>query len=61
MTKAYEARVIPSKIEFLLYNINARAKRIQELYDENKADKKKIAELEKKIAELEREQKKEGL
>ena len=47
MTKAYESRLIPSEIEFLLYNINARAKRIQELYDENKADKKKIAELER--------------
>jgi len=47
MTKAYEARVVPSEIEFLLYNINARAKRIQGLYDENKADRAKIAELER--------------
>ena len=46
MSEAYEARVIPSEIEFLLYNINARAKRIQGLYDENKADRAKIAELE---------------
>jgi len=54
MTKAYESRVVPSEIEFLLYNINARAREIQGLYDENKEDRAKIAE-------LEREQKKEGL
>jgi len=46
MIKAYKSRVIPSKIAFLLYNINARARKIQGLYDENKADKAKIAELE---------------
>ena len=47
MTKAYEARVVPSEIEFLLYNINARARKIQELYDENLKDTAKIAQIEK--------------
>ena len=47
MTKAYESRVVPSKIAFLLYNINARARKIKWLYDENKADQAKIAELER--------------
>jgi len=47
MSEAYEGRVIPSKIAFLLYNINARARKIQWLYDENKADQAKIAELER--------------
>ena len=48
MSEAYEARVIPSKIASLLYNINARARKIQWLYDENKADQAKIEELEQK-------------
>ena len=47
MTKAYEARVVPSEIEFLLYNINARSRKIQQFYDENKEDREKIEELER--------------
>ena len=47
MSEAYEARVVPSKIDFLLYNINARARKIQELYDENLKDTAKIAQIEK--------------
>ena len=47
MTKAYKARVVPSKIEFLLYNINARARKIKQLYDENLKDTAKIAQIEK--------------
>ena len=47
MTKAYESRVIPSKIASLLYNINDRDRKIQGLYDENKEDRAKIAELER--------------
>jgi len=47
MSEAYEALVVPSEIAFLLYNINARARKIQELYDENLKDTAKIAQIEK--------------
>ena len=35
-----------TEIEFLLYQINARVRKIQELADENKADKARIKEIE---------------